>query len=1059
MLATSHRSPAASRSRSRRSRRHHAPERRLLCESLERRLLLAGDSWVATTVFPATVGIQSIATDTEGGVYVAFNGPSSAETDYDIYLKKYDKVGEEQWTRGYQIPDLQIVYDIAIGQDGVFIVGSFRGTLNLDDNGSPEAGLVSTGNTDGFLAKFRANDGQFLWQRAVGDGVDGVAVAGESVFVLAGVTTEVNKNSFIHETLIGRFAQDTGEVEWQQTFEPSIRGNIAVVAPASEPIQIYVGGTYSVAKLTEPVNANSTFDWIRELGDTTWSGRIAVGTEVIDGIDVPSLFIARQTTTLAAELTKVSDAGEIVWSASMTSDVDILTRGVAVDGGSVYVTGRFNQQALFDDTVPASSLASSGDRDGFLARYGTVDGHLTAVQRMGGSASDYGWGVSVGSNRVYVVGGCRSDDANFPAALPGQMSAFVPTIYPPGDLFVMQLDILAPIVNIAEPTITVREGEPVTLIATTSAGTIVWYESGVPLEVDAAGRVTLGVGTHLISAIATDDQGRIGMTGVVVNVINSETYTSTDTPKQMADAHPSKGAGLTTSQIAVSNTSVTAIGTLSVGLSITHSAPSQLKGVLVGPDGTSETLFDRPSALQATYETTLFVGKPLSGTWTLRLEDHVRGTVGTLNSWSITASPQVVQNLPPVAEDDSYTVSWNQTLTLAAPGVLANDGDPNGDTLTAKWVEGPAYGTLEFNSDGSFTYTPDDDFVGIDEFTYEVSDGEFYRAATVTIHVVNRYPIAVNDGYSTAFNTPLVVSKPGVLANDSDPDGDPLTAVLLSGLDDPSSGTLTWAGDGSFTFAPAEGYDGTVSFTYQVTDKGGLESNDATVTINVAPEEGQELTFSSIDVPKTIADPHPTQGVRPTVSQLVIADTGATIGSLFRLDLAISHSRSTDLSAVLRSPGNIEAVVFPQGTTTLPTQWTTDAFAGQPLDGTWQLILRDHVRGTTGTLTAWSITVSVESGGGLLTLFGQGDDQSSDKLRGMLAGDATLGDHDGFFDDSSNTDDAVRMLYDVDETPDDLLRVGTPDRVATRALDRLMARRDRPAPQPLEEVLEELFAK
>ena len=161
--------------------------------------------------------------------------------------------------------------------------------------------------------------------------------------------------------------------------------------------------------------------------------------------------------------------------------------------------------------------------------------------------------------------------------------------------------------------------------------------------------------------------------------------------------------------------------------------------MLVGPDGTSETLFDRPSALQATYETTLFVDKPFSGTWTLRLEDYVRGTVGTLNSWSITASPQVVQNLPPVASGDSYTVSWNQTLTVAAPGVLANDSDPNGDPLTAVLVDGPTVGTLLwFNGDGSFTYTPVEDFVGIDEFTYEVTDegGLGSNVATVTITVV-----------------------------------------------------------------------------------------------------------------------------------------------------------------------------------------------------------------------------------------------------------------------------------------------------------------------------------
>ena len=95
--------------------------------------------------------------------------------------------------------------------------------------------------------------------------------------------------------------------------------------------------------------------------------------------------------------------------------------------------------------------------------------------------------------------------------------------------------------------------------------------------------------------------------------------------------------------------------------------------------------------------------------------------------------------------------------------------------------------------------------------------------------VTNRAPTAAADAYSTAEDTALTVTAPGVLANDSDPDGNPLSAVLVSG---PSHGTLTLNANGSFTYTPAANYNGSDSFTYRASD-GTLQSSPATVTITV----------------------------------------------------------------------------------------------------------------------------------------------------------------------------------------------------------------------------------
>ena len=212
---------------------------------------------------------------------------------------------------------------------------------------------------------------------------------------------------------------------------------------------------------------------------------------------------------------------------------------------------------------------------------------------------------------------------------------------------------------------------------------------------------------------------------------------------------------------------------------------------------------------------------------------------GVLSDAEVTQTQYVCNGAPagggqPVARNDTFVVTEDSTLTVNAPGVLGNDTDPNGDPLTAVLVTSTTNGTLSLNADGSFSYAPNPNFNGSDSFTYMANDGSTdSNVATVTLNVtaVNDAPFAADDSFTTAEDTPLIVSAPGVLGNDVDLDGPSLFTILISG---PANGTLVLNANGSFTYQPNANFNGTDSFRYRANDC-LLSSNVAIVTINVVP--------------------------------------------------------------------------------------------------------------------------------------------------------------------------------------------------------------------------------
>jgi VCBS repeat-containing protein len=189
----------------------------------------------------------------------------------------------------------------------------------------------------------------------------------------------------------------------------------------------------------------------------------------------------------------------------------------------------------------------------------------------------------------------------------------------------------------------------------------------------------------------------------------------------------------------------------------------------------------------------------------------------------------------PIAQDNAYVMDQNTTLTVAAPGVLANDSDVDSDPITAVLVSGPASGTLSFSANGAFTYTPNTNLTGVDSFSYAANDGKGNgNTAIVNITVnaaANQPPVAVDDAAATRQNTAVGIN---VLANDTDPDANinPATVTIVT---QPNKGGTVSVDPvtGAVTYTPRLNFRGTENFRYRVRDTAGALSNRATVRVNV----------------------------------------------------------------------------------------------------------------------------------------------------------------------------------------------------------------------------------
>ena len=277
-------------------------------------------------------------------------------------------------------------------------------------------------------------------------------------------------------------------------------------------------------------------------------------------------------------------------------------------------------------------------------------------------------------------------------------------------------------------------------------------------------------------------------------------------------------------------------------------------------------------------------------------------------------------NWYPRAYTDAYNVNEDNTLSVGAPGVLANDVDPEGETITAELVSGvsPAQGTLSLNANGSFTYNPAANFYGSASFTYRTNPGQVEinpRTATVTVTVnnVNDAPtlttVSTLSGSPEDNSTTITYAALAAAANEADIDSGSISFRVES----VTSGTLTKNGSAvtpgttllgsgeQWVWAPAANANGTLpAFTVRAWD-GALASASAIQAYVSVAAVNDAPTLTAVNTLAGAAEDNPTT---ITYSTLAGAANEADYdsGSIsFRVESVTSGTLTKNGSAV--TPG------------------------------------------------------------------------------------------------------------------------------------------------------------
>jgi VCBS repeat-containing protein len=332
----------------------------------------------------------------------------------------------------------------------------------------------------------------------------------------------------------------------------------------------------------------------------------------------------------------------------------------------------------------------------------------------------------------------------------------------------------------------------------------------------------------------TPSNGYVGTDSFTVTVSDGKGGTATATIKIEVNEPPNKVPTIETQDLEKSTLKNTAVSGKVTGTD----ADDDTLTYTVGTTPTHGTAVVRADGTWTYTPSNGYIG---TDSFTVTVSDGKGGTATATIKIEVSEPPN---QLPTIGTQDLE----KSTLKNTAVSGKVTGTDPDGDALTFSVETNPTHGTVLFNPNGTWTYTPNDGYVGTDSFTVTVSDGKGGTAtATIKIEVTeppNHAPTVeqANQEASTLRNTPV-----GGTVNATDADGDALTYTVGT---TPTHGTVVVNPDGTWTYTPSNGYVGTDTFTVTVSDgKGGTAT--ATINIQVNEPPNQAPTVGTQDLQKT----------------------------------------------------------------------------------------------------------------------------------------------------------------------------------------------------------------
>ena len=502
-----------------------------------------------------------------------------------------------------------------------------------------------------------------------------------------------------------------------------------------------------------------------------------------------------------AFVTKLDAAGHLVYSTYLGGGGPDAGHAIAVDAlGNVFVTGE-TQSADFPVTTGAFDGSNNGATDVFVTKLSPSGSVPVYSTLLGGTGSEVGRGLALdGFGNAYVTG--ETDSSDFPVTL----GAFRTALAGASDAFVTKLD---------------------------PFGSALQYSTFLGGSLADSGRA---VAIHCTSPDDPDS-----CNAYVAGATDSPDFPTTagsfqPTPGGGTDAFVAKlnadGSGLAYSTFLGGSGADEALGIAVDLLGSAYATGGTTSSDFPGPPtqlgsgGAGDVFVAKLSPAGSALAYSTLLGGASSDTGRAIAVDgagkaYVTGETASAPPAGFPVTAGAFQTAPAGAFDAFVATLDAAGSALAYSTLLGGSGDDVGRSLALDGVSGVWVTGHTSSSNAPFPTTPG-------AFQSGLAGGLDAFVARLDL---NQPPVAVGDAYGIDEDSVLVVPAPGVLANDTDADGDALAAVLVGG---PSHGVLALGADGSFTYTPNPNFNGADSFTYRASD-GAAGSNVVTVSIAVAP--------------------------------------------------------------------------------------------------------------------------------------------------------------------------------------------------------------------------------